>query len=230
MNLKYFILFMLIPFFGISQSSTYKDDSLKLVSSAFATLKTEMSKHDFKKLNMRQVVVDTLPDLFYSQLKLSKEDIKPILTIYSKKDSNKIMLYTEQNGVKYFNWVYLNLIIDSGYYTGNVQTFSIHNKPLKKWTIKRDKTIMPGKNDSVNFGNKKISGPLPNVVFTIKLTNSNKKSSSLPAFSAYYLLFNENLADDNPLSSIYFFLNYNALYYDVFLGHMSSHTVEGKLN
>lgn len=218
LKIKFLFLILLFPLYIFSQAQSFKADSIKLVSSAFSELRGQMKRHNFKKLNWKKVLVDTLPVFFDSILKSKDQTIEPILIIPTKKDGNKIFVYTEQNGKKYFNGIYLKLVNDSGFCTGSIQTFSVMNKPIKQWQIKKDRTVLL-QPDSVIFNDKKVEVPKPKIVQRMFFKDSANKPS-IVALSAYYLLFNESLTDDNFLSGIYFFLHYNALLFDPFLGHM----------
>jgi hypothetical protein len=219
---KFLTLVVFIPLYVFTQPYSYKEDSVYITSSAYKILQLQMSKQDFKRLDWKNVKVDTLPEAFIEQLyKVTQQKIKPILAIPAKEDSTKMLFYTEQKDKKYFNWVYLNLINDSGYRTGNIQILSVNNKLLKTWQIKKDRTVLLQTQDSIEVGDKKLPAPLPSIILRAEVADAGNNSSFV-MLSAYYLLFNESLGDDDPLSSVYIALDYNALVLNELLGHMNS--------
>lgn len=218
-----FWMILIMPLLTNAQS--YENDSVKLTSAAFKTLQQQMKKKDFKILDWMHVQIDTLPTAQYDQFNINPNEILPILKIPSIHDSCRFLLYTKQNQKEYFNWVKLSLVSDSGFCTGSIQTFSIKGKLLQEWKIKKDKTLQSS-NDSFISDKAKKYERSPKVILRLYVNNSD---TSLTLLSAYYVLFNKNLEDDNPLSSVYIFLNYNALLYDHLFGHWDKKTSEQKL-
>ncbi len=198
------------------QSNNYKTDSNRLVNSAFKILHTAMPAENFKQLNWNGTKVDTLPRVYIDTVntilakkyKLKKQIVSPVLKISCNQDSTKFILYSEQNGIRYYNWVQLQLTSDSNSFSGVVKTLSVNNNTiLKSWQIKRGETITSQKIQSnINardFGhNTYIESPT-----IVLISHNDSYHTPLISINLYHILFHESLNKYNILLDAYMLLD-----------------------
>jgi len=211
------LLLVFLPFILNAQTNTYKQDSSRLVTSAYKTLQAEMNNNDFKKLRWEKIMVDTLTNDLIALLKSKSIIIEPILKIPAKDDTGRFVLYTEHKDEKYYNWVLLTLSKDSIYYSGNIETYTVKNKLINNWKIKRNRVIESNGKSYENFPTDSIPGVISIVTYTID-------HSKILSFSINWLLFNGTLKQDDPLSQTFCFLNNNFIFFNPFFnGYESMH-------
>jgi hypothetical protein len=209
------LLLVFLPFISIAQTNLYKQDSSRLVMSAYKTLHGEMSNNDFKKLSWEKIMVDTLSADLVAELKSKSYVIEPILKISAKNDTSRFILYTEQTDKKYYNWVLLSLSKDSAYYSGKVETYTVKNQLINSWKIKRNRVIEGNGKSYANLNTDSIPG-------IILIMTNTTDGSDLLSMSINQLLFNGTLKRDNPLSSTLCFLNYNFIILNPFFNGYQS--------
>jgi hypothetical protein len=228
-------IILLCPFFVSAQESTALVDSFYNANKAIVFKKIP-SAQTYKSLNhlaFNRMKIDTLlstvdfkkDNYFIDNKKASNKSIS-LFIIPSKEDSSLIFLYTELNGIKYYNWIQLKLYVDSLGFSGMITLISMENKILKTWHIKHDRTIIVGKEQIDSFviisGRKRYPAS-PMIIMSSAFDGKEYSVNRNLCISLFYTVFNEKIPEKSNFSNIYFVLNSNYKYLFLMpLGHKNN--------